>query len=164
MEDLILAFVTTSTKALKKEEELADGSWKYELSTQVSLFVDLIHTCLLSLGPISTELSNRLEGYRTRLKEPAPVAPVRPNHLDRVSMGSIDKGDGASIRSLGTQATRTQAIPEEGLRGAGTEIVSVLFNLNEAWVDTKLQELQGVCTEQAALDDFKVSDLSWQKS
>ena len=59
--------------------------------------------------------------------------------------------------SSGTQATRSQAIPEEGLRGAGTEIVSVLFNLNEGWVDTKLQELQSVCTEQAALDDFKVS-------
>lgn len=71
-------------------------------------------------------------------------------------MGSIDKGDAASIKSFGTQATRTQAIPEEGLRGAGTEIVSVLFALNEGWVDTKLKELQGVCTEQAAVDDFKV--------
>lgn len=163
IEDLILAFVTTATKSLKKEEELADGSWKYELSTQVSLFLDLIHTCLLSLGPLTGELSNRLEGYRTRLKDPGPspssasTAPARPNHLDRVSMGSIDKGDAASIKSFGTQATKTTpAIPEEGLRGAGTEIVGVLFGLNHEWMDRRLQDLQAVCTEQAALDDFKV--------
>jgi hypothetical protein len=72
-------------------------------------------------------------------------------------MGSIDKGDGASIRSFGTQATRTQAASEEGLRGAGTEIAGVLFGLDQDWLGSKLRELQGVCTEQAALDDFKVS-------
>jgi hypothetical protein len=164
VEDLILAFVTTATKSLKKEDELADGSWKYELSTQVSLFLDLVHSCLLSLGPISSELSSRIEGYRTRLKEPAPT-PTRPNHLDRISMGSIDKGDGASIRSFGTQATRTPGgIVEEGLRGAGTEIAAVLFGLNEDWLVNKLRELQGVCTEQAALDDFKVSFFARMKA
>jgi hypothetical protein len=73
-------------------------------------------------------------------------------------MGSIDKGDGASIRSFGTQATKTPGgISEEGLRGAGTEIAGVLFGLNEDWLAKKLKELQGVCTEQAALDDFKVN-------
>jgi hypothetical protein len=148
--------VTTATKSLKKEDELADGSWKYELSTQVSLFLDLVHTCLVSLGPISSELSSRIEGYRTRLKEPAPT-PTRSNAIDRMSMGSIDKGDGASIRSFGTQATRTQGASEEGLRGAGTEIAGVLFGLDQDWLGSKLRELQGVCTEQAALDDFKVS-------
>jgi hypothetical protein len=77
-----------------------------------------------------------------------------------MSMGSIDKGDGASIRSFGTQATRTQGNGEEGLRGAGTEIAAVLFGLNEDWLANKLRELQGVCTEQAALDDFKVCLIS----
>lgn len=161
VEDLILAFVTTATKSLKKEDELADGSWKYELSPQVSLFLDLIHSCLLSLGPMSSELSNRIEGYRNRLKEPAPTpTSARPSHIDRMSMGSIDKGDGASIRSFGTQATRTQGNGEEGLRGAGTEIAAVLFGLDEDWLANKLRELQGVCTEQAALDDFKVCLIS----
>ena len=79
-------------------------------------------------------------------------------------MGSIDKGDGASIRSMGTQATRTPGgIIEEGLRGAGTEIAAVLFGLNEDWLVNKLRELQGVCTEQAALDDFKVSHLVFRR-
>jgi hypothetical protein len=72
-------------------------------------------------------------------------------------MGSIDKGDAASIKSFGTQATRPGTIVEEGLRGAATEIVGVLFGLNEGWMDTKLKDLQGVCTEQSALDDYKVS-------
>lgn len=115
---------------------------------------------------MSSELSNRLEGYRTRLKEPAPTptsattpTAVRPNHLDRLSMGSIDKGDTASIKSFGTQAARPGTIVEEGLRGAATEIVGVLFGLNEGYMDTKLKELQAVCTEQAALDDYKVSPL-----
>lgn len=73
-------------------------------------------------------------------------------------MGSIDKGDAASIKSFGTQAARPGTIVEEGLRGAATEIVGVLFGLNEGWMDTKLKDLQGVCTEQAALDDYKVGD------
>jgi hypothetical protein len=64
IEDLILPFVTTATKSLKKEEELADGAWKFELNTQIALFLDLLADSLAAVGPSSGELTNRLESYR----------------------------------------------------------------------------------------------------
>lgn len=122
-----------------------DGAWKYELGTQVSLFLDLLRDSIQAVGPIHGELASRLEGYRTRLK-PEPKHP-----FDRSSTASsLDKGDAASIRSV--QTTKL-----EGLRGPATDDVAQVFGLSDEWLTGKLKELQGVCTEQAALDDLKVS-------
>jgi hypothetical protein len=155
IEDIILPFVTTATKALKKEEELADGSWKWELNNQISLFLELLSDSLVSVGPIPAELTSRLEGYRTRLKADPP-----PPERDKAE--SIKDADRMSVRS--GQAghaggTGAGAAGPEGLKGKGTEGVAKLWGLSDEAFQSKLRELHGVCTEQAALEDLKVSTL-----
>jgi hypothetical protein len=148
IEDLILPFVTTATKALKKEEELADGAWKWELNTQIALFLDLLADSLHAVGPVSAELSSRLESYRTRLNAPDP-----PASSERASdRGHGDRSDGESLRSLRREMS-------DGLRGRETESVGQLFGMTDEALNQKLRELQGICTEQAALEDLKVSEI-----
>jgi hypothetical protein len=168
-----LAFVTAATKSLKKEEELVEGAWKYELSTQVSSFLDLLHDSIRSVGPVPTELGTRLDGYRTRLKvEPKQVTDNRAS----ISGSSINggggsasgtgtgggmdhKGDTASIRSVAThhQSISLGSARLDSLEGPATDDVARVFGLDEEWMRSKLQDLLGVCTEQAALDDLKVN-------
>lgn len=150
MEDLILAFVTASTKVLKKDEELADGAWKYELNTHISLFLELVSDALHLTGQTSPELAARIDSYRTRLRAPDP--PTK----DANDRGSSDRGhgesDAASVRSQ-----RKDHQPQEGLRSPHTEAVARVFGLSEDALTGKLKDLQTVCTEQAALEDLKVS-------
>jgi hypothetical protein len=47
----------------------------------------------------------------------------------------------------------------EGLKGKGTEGVAKLWGMSDEALQSKLRELHGVCTEQAALEDLKVSTL-----
>lgn len=153
IEDIILPFVTTATKALKKEEELADGSWKWELNNQISLFLELLSDSLVSVGPVPAELTSRLEGYRTRLKADPP-----PPERDKAE--SIKDADRMSVRSGHTvHAGGAGAAGPEGLKGKGTEGVAKLWGMSDEALQSKLRELHGVCTEQAALEDLKVSTL-----
>lgn len=148
IEDLILPFVTSATKSLQKEQELVDGGWKYELNTQIALFLDILADCLHAVGPISHELSTRLESYRTRLKAPDP-----PPGSER---GSSDQGHGEKSDKESVRSVKRETVFEDGLRGGDTERVGVLFGMAEDDLTEMLKELQGVCTEQAALEDLKV--------
>ena len=149
IEELILPFVTTATKALKKEEELADGAWKFELNTQIALFLDLLSDSLHLVGPAPAELTTRLESYRTRLKAPDPAPAPAPSERGSSDRGHGERSDAESVRS----AKREVA---DGLRARETESVGQLFGVGEEVLGQRLRELQGVCTEQAALTDLKV--------
>ena len=155
IEDLILPFVTSATKSLKKEDELADGAWKYELNVQIALFLDLIADSLSSVTMVSGELSSRLENYRQRLREPAPEKDRssimdRPTLMDRASIvgserGFGDRGDTDSMMS-------SRSGKPDGLRAKETEEVARLFGLTDEALTQKLRELQPICTEQVRSD------------
>ena len=149
IEDLILPFVTTATKSLKKEDELADGAWKYELNTQISLFLDLIADSLQAVGPVPPELSSRLEGYRTRIKAPDPPPGSEKGSSER---GHGERGDAESVKSIKSEKREAQ----DGFRARETESVGEMFGLTQEILSQKLRDLQGVCTEQAAIEDLKV--------
>ena len=159
IEDLILPFVTSATKSLKKDEEMADGGWKFELNNQIALFLDLLADSIHSVGP-SSELMNRLENYRHRLREPAPsLAPSIISERTSVHGSERGLGDGESMLSA---RSRT-----DGLRGKDTEEVGKLFGLVDEGLQQKLRELQGVCTEQVRtteLSTFSRADarLHWK--
>lgn len=145
IEDLILPFVTAATKSLQKDPEMADGAWKFELNTQIALFLDLLSDSLQILGP-SSELVSRLESYRQRLREPASSVPpsMAPSIMtERNSVHTSEKlGDGDSFMS---QRSRS-----EGLKGKETEEVAQLFGMADEALQSKLKELQSVCTEQVS--------------
>lgn len=152
IEDIILPFVTTATKSLKDDPQLPDGQWKSELNTQISLFISLLADSLYMTGGAPTELLGRLDSYRERLKDnPSPLPP---------SSATKDSADADSIRSLApTPAFQNSTVPME-LKGKGTDVVWRLFGMHEDALAGKLRELQGDCTEAAALEDLKVSTLS----
>ncbi|KAK4689773.1 hypothetical protein P7C73_g321, partial [Tremellales sp. Uapishka_1] len=142
VEDLILAFVTVATKALKKDEELAEGAWKWELNVQILTFLNLISDSVASLGIVGGELGNRLESYKTRL---STLDPPQPPEKTGIGVASASE-DNASIKSVKR---------EEGLKGDATVAVGKLFGLTEDTLQIRLKGLQAVCTEQAALEDLK---------
>ncbi|ORY22447.1 hypothetical protein BCR39DRAFT_473921 [Naematelia encephala] len=148
IEDLILPFVTSATKSLKKEDELVDGAWKFELNTQIALFLDLLADSLNAVGPIPGELSTRLESYRARLRAP------EPNGSSSTDARSSDRGHGEKSDVESVRSVRRDI---EGLKGRETEGVAQLFGMTEDDLASKLKELQSICTEQAALEDLKVS-------
>jgi hypothetical protein len=151
VEDIILVFVTTATKALKDDTQLAEGAWKYELNSQISLFLTLLSDALIASGGAGGELMSRLEGYRTRLQDDAPPPPPPPA---KVAAG--EKADGerdrdslkSVVSSVGTAA---------GIKGKGTDHVWRLFGMPEEQLAGKLKELASSCSESAALEDLKVS-------
>jgi hypothetical protein len=150
VEDLILPFVTSATKSLQKDPEMADGGWKFELNHQIASFIDLLADSLYAVGP-SGELVSRLESYRQRLREPAPssLAPSIVN--ERMSVHGSERGHG-DADSMMSQRSRT-----EGLKAKETEEVGQLFGLTDEALQQKLKELQTVCTEQASTIDV------WQR-
>ena len=138
IEELILAFVTSATKSLKKDDDLADGGWKYELNAQIALFLELIYDSLISLGPIPTELGARLDGYRTRLK-PDPAPPP--------SADGQDKSDGVSVMSAASKPAESSKM---------LEVAAELFGLDNDDVKRSINDFKASATEQAALEDLKV--------
>jgi len=147
IEDLILPFVTSATKSLQKDAEMADGGWKFELNNQIASFIDLLADSLYAVGP-SSELVSRLESYRQRLREPAPsLAPSIAN--ERMSVHGSERGHG-DADSVMSQRSRA-----EGLRAKETEEVGQLFGMTDEALQQKLKELQTTCTEQASSVDAK---------
>lgn len=147
IEDLILPFVTTATKALKKDEELVEGAWKWELNLQIGLFLNLISDSIHSIGPISPELSGRLESYKTRLQAPATATVVsEKNGRNGYGSGTEKGGDKSDVESVRSS--------KSGIGGAGTGgtiAVAALFGLGEEDLQARLKALQGVCTEQVSV-------------
>ncbi|WWC67647.1 uncharacterized protein I206_101557 [Kwoniella pini CBS 10737] len=144
IEDLILAFVTVSTKTLQKDEELVDGAWKPELSSQVSLFMELLYDCLTALGPLSGEMSARLQSYRSRLKTEIDLPPP-------------DKGPDSAVaeRPRSDQLPVSKKENRDWWKGSLIDVVRSLYGVGEETVEAKLLELERLCTEQAALEDLK---------
>lgn len=152
IEDLILPFVTSATKSLQKDAEMQDGAWKFELNTQIALFLDLLADSLYSVGP-SSELVGRLENYRQRLREPAPA--LTPGIVsERNSLYGSERGHGGDAESVLSQRSRS-----EGLKGKETEEVAQLFGLSDEALQAKLKELQPIVTEQVS--HCLLQDESW---
>ncbi|WVN88902.1 uncharacterized protein L203_104117 [Cryptococcus depauperatus CBS 7841] len=147
VEDLILSFVTTSTKSLKKDEELAAGGWQEELAKQVGLMIDVILDALVILGDRGgTELRSRLEGYRSRIKSEDPP-PIREKSVITLSRAPEEK-------VLSTEFTELETAVK-----SATEVLDAvgrLLNLSLEELKRKAEALEGTCTEQAAVDDFKL--------
>ena len=119
-----------------------DGGWKYALDNQIAMFLELLHECLTSLGPIPSELGTRLNSYRSRLKPEPPPPPVEKPLANGHS--PADKADGVSVMSK----------PPEGSKMI--ETVAQLYRLDEDSLKSSVNGLKTVATEQAALDDLKV--------
>lgn len=136
MEDIILAFVSASTRALKKELDLVDGGWKAELNSQILVFLDLLSDNLTAVGSGAIELRSRLNTYRTRLQADNRVspsqAPAGPKDDDQPTLPASD-----SILSVA--------------------VVAELFHLDSTALAARLQAIRHMCTVDAALDDLKVS-------
>jgi hypothetical protein len=166
IEDIILPFVTTATKSLKDDNQLAEGAWKVELNTQIQLFLQLIGDALHACGG-GGELMVRLESYMQRMKDDAP-AQVHTDAQAQQSTGMVQQGStsaGTSDAGHGEEAgTRGySAVSNTSIKGKGTDHVWRLFGMHEDQLVGKLREMEGVCTEVAALEDLKVSLNAVQK-
>ncbi|WWC59160.1 uncharacterized protein I303_101708 [Kwoniella dejecticola CBS 10117] len=144
IEELILAFVTTSTRTLQKDEDLPDGAWKSELSSQVSLFLELLYDCLSGLGPLSSELAARLQTYRNRLE-----SQKAPSVVAKFSDDARTEAHDSVYPSI------FQKYGRDWWKGSILDCVRALYAWHDDAMDAKLHELEKVCTEQAALDDLK---------
>jgi hypothetical protein len=138
LEDLILAFVSASTRALKKEQDLAEGGWKEELNSQILVFLDLLGDNLNSIGSGATELRVRLNTYRTRL------------HADhRVS---VNHSPAAPL-----EVDKTRAVPPPPESSLFVHVVRQLYDMPDQSFVELCQSLQVTCTLDAAIKDSKVS-------
>jgi hypothetical protein len=138
LEDLILAFVSASTRALKKEQDLAEGRWKEELNAQILVFLDLLGDNLGSVGSGAGELRARLSTYRSRLN-PDRITPSQP------------------------QASP----PEDEHRPAPVadpivfvDIVRPIMNMSDHEFAERCEIMKATCTVDAAVDDAKVSTVA----
>jgi hypothetical protein len=143
MEDIILAFVSASTRALKKELDLVDGGWKAELNSQILDFLDLLSDNLTSIGSAAVELRSRLSTYRTRLqadnRKSIPPAPTAPKEDDIPALPASD-----SILSA--------------------NVIAELFHLDDTALTERLQAIRQICTVDAALEDLKVRTHAYRLS
>ncbi|TXT13456.1 hypothetical protein VHUM_00823 [Vanrija humicola] len=139
LEDLILAFVSASTRALKKEPELAEGGWKNELNPQILLFIDLLSDNLNSTGSVTSEIRNRLSTYRSGLQSDHRKSVI---HSSAATDGTANK-----------VPSRPVADPADS---ACIETVRDLQTLDSKAFDEKVEALRPICTIQAAVDDLKV--------
>jgi len=137
LEDLILAFVTASTRALKKEQDLVEGGWKEELNRQILLFLDLLGDNLNSIGSGAADLRARLNTYRTRL------------HGDK--RGNVQPPSNTSE----DDRTRPVAPPQDGT--VFVDVVRQLLDISDQAFAEKCESLKSICTVDAAIDDTKVS-------
>ncbi|KLT39881.1 hypothetical protein CC85DRAFT_288059 [Cutaneotrichosporon oleaginosum] len=135
VEDIILAFVSASTRALKKELDLVDGGWKVELNSQILVFLDMLSDNLNSIGSAAVELRSRLSTYRTRLQDDnrRSVAPAPSALKEEVSV----------------------AVPSSDST-LSTRVVAELFQLDSATLAERLQAIRPICTVDAALEDLKI--------
>jgi hypothetical protein len=147
IEDIILPFVTIATKSLKDDSQLPEGQWKFELNTQISLFISLLSDSLNLTGGAPSELLGRLESYRARLNNAPTLAHPPVMDIKR------ENGDRDSVSSLTAQPLAAAM----SLKGKATDAVWKVFGMHEDALASKLRELQADCTEAAALDDLKVS-------
>lgn len=137
VEEIILAFVSASTKALRKESDLADGGWKQELNQQILLFLDLLGDNLSSVGSVGGDLRTRLATHRARLEAdiepPPPPAPKTEENVNDVMTPGNDHAPNP------------------------TDVVRELMGIPSSDFETKLSSLRPICTADAAIVDLKVS-------
>lgn len=141
VEEVILAFVSASTKALKKESDLADGGWKAELNAQILLFLDLLGDNLASVGSVGGELRSRLSTYRARLE-----ADIQPSQHPQ------PKAEDSPAVNPPTQTHDNSLKP--------TEVVRRILRIDPSRFEERLSSLRGVCSVDAAVVDLKASLLS----
>lgn len=138
IEDIILAFVSASTRALKKELDLVDGGWKTELNAQILVFLDLLSDNLNAVGSAAVELRNRLNTYRARLS-------------------SNEKASSTQATAVAATVKDDEHTPApESDSVLSTAMVAELFHLDSAALAERLQAIRHLCTVDAALDDLKV--------
>ncbi|BEJ13854.1 hypothetical protein CspHIS471_0310280 [Cutaneotrichosporon sp. HIS471] len=135
MEDIILAFVSASTRALKKELDLVDGGWKTELNSQILVFLTLLSDNLTSIGSTAVELRSRLSTYRTGLQAD--------------NRKSVSPAPTASKEEDGPVLLQPDSI-------ISTNVVAELFHLDNTTLSERLQAIRQICTVDAALEDLKI--------
>ena len=85
VEDLILSFVSASSKTLRKDVDVGE-QWKEELKLQTGQFIDILTDVVKSCGPHHSEVLQRLQSYRSGLTHQTEV--VGTTSDDRHSLQS----------------------------------------------------------------------------
>lgn len=154
IEELILIFVTTTQGALRKRME--GDTWKEELDKQVGMFVKIIRDCLRTVGGVSKELTERLEGYSNKLA-PGPISLSQPpSHSPALINGSSPSGSrrdsAASVLTAGgSNALGLNPVTESSM----IRSIGALFKVETEQLVKDVDFMKKTCTEQAAMIDLK---------
>ena len=129
IEDLVIHFVTSATKSLKKDDTLHAGAWMSELHVQISTFLDVLAEVIRTSSPSSGELLVRIQGYRQR----------------------IDDDTAARTATVVTDDPPHRAVndADDHLR-----IVKQLFDVSEFEFRARIQALSNKCTPSVSLLDL----------
>ncbi|GJJ09370.1 hypothetical protein Clacol_003592 [Clathrus columnatus] len=127
IEELILMFATTSTNALKRDPQLADDGWKFELNNQVGYFIRILQDCIKTLHP-SPELTSRLDMYASKLSPQSP----RESLYDSPSV------------KVGEPSSPPVNISDMTL----VKTVATLFGKSQQDVQRDINVMRKVCTEK----------------
>lgn len=134
IEELILMFATSSTNALRKDPQLADDGWKFELNNQVAYFIRILQDCIKNLHA-SPELTSRLDMYASKISPQSP----RTSLYDSPSP------------KAGEPSTPAPNISDMAL----VKIVGDLFGKSQQDVQRDINVIRKICTEKAGLLDLK---------
>jgi hypothetical protein len=138
IEELILMFATNATNVLKKDPTLTGDKWKNELNNHIGLFVKLLRDCLRGLSHVSPELTQRLDGYTTKL---APQQQSGTAHSD------------SGYDSSSTNRDRDSAALSNRISGNIVDMpmvltVARLFKISEHALQGEIDQMSKICTEK----------------
>ncbi len=158
IEELILIFVTTAQASLKKRS--AGDEWKQELNNQVGHFVTIIRECLKTVSGVPRELTDRLEGYSSKL---APTSAASASTSTSVTAGSNGYSAAKEYMSAGSASNSRRASSASAFPTASNPLaessmvrtVGTLFSVDLNQLSQDVEFIKKSCTEQAAMTDLK---------
>ncbi|GAC98569.1 cytoplasm protein [Pseudozyma hubeiensis SY62] len=162
IEELILIFVTTAQASLKKRS-VAD-EWKQELNNQVGHFVNIIRECLKTVSGVPRELTDRLEGYSSKLAPTASSSSAAASSSTAVSSGSngyaaakeyINPASASASRRTSSASTLPTLASNPLAESSMVRTVGALFSVDLSQLSQDVEFVKKTCTEQAAMTDLK---------
>lgn len=130
IEELILMFATTATNTLKKDPQLADEGWKFELNNQVACFIRILQECIKTLHA-SPELTSRLDMYASK------ISPQSPRE---------------SAYDPPPKAGEPSSLPVNVADMTLVKVVATLFGKSQHDVQRDINVIRKVCTEKVRHD------------
>lgn len=141
VEDLVLIFYSSATKALQKGKTPDDDSWKAMVDRHVALFVRLIAAALKALGSDrdKPELMTRLARLESKLLT---------NDQDLTAGASNGSGSGTTVEVIVPISQEVKDMPLVLLVGR-------IFGLKNSELQGDIDSNKHTWTEEAALTDLK---------